>query len=138
MSSFQQVNSIINGAQPLSALDANTTWTIVNSTVAATSTTMYSTYAIVNATIDAYTADTTNLFDGSTDDALKRLNNASNDTDDGIQKRDHVFDRTDVRVIFIIIYSLVFCCCFFGEYICIKKINSDDLNVCYAHTLDFI
>lgn len=30
-------------------------------------------------------------------------------------KRDFVFDRTDVRVIFITLYSLVFCCCFFGE-----------------------
>lgn len=32
------------------------------------------------------------------------------------QKRDFVFDRTDVRVLFITLYSLVFCCCFFGEY----------------------
>lgn len=31
------------------------------------------------------------------------------------QKRDFVFDRTDVRVIFITLYSLVFCCCFFGK-----------------------
>lgn len=30
-------------------------------------------------------------------------------------KRDFVFDRTDVRVIFITLYSLVFCCCFFGK-----------------------
>lgn len=32
------------------------------------------------------------------------------------QKRDFVFDRTDVRVLFITLYSLVFCCCFFGKY----------------------
>lgn len=34
------------------------------------------------------------------------------------QKRDFVFDRTDVRVLFITLYSLVFCCCFFGKYFC--------------------
>ncbi len=32
------------------------------------------------------------------------------------QKRDFVFDRTDVKVLFITLYSLVFCCCFFGKY----------------------
>lgn len=31
-------------------------------------------------------------------------------------KRDFVFDRTDVRVIFITLYSMVFCCCFFGKF----------------------
>lgn len=38
-----------------------------------------------------------------------------NFTDTG-GKRDFVFDRTDVRVIFITLYSMVFCCCFFGKY----------------------
>lgn len=35
---------------------------------------------------------------------------------DDAEKRDFVFDRTDVRVIFISLYSLVFCGCFIGEY----------------------
>lgn len=30
--------------------------------------------------------------------------------------KEFIFDRTDVRVIFITLYSLVFCCCFFGKY----------------------
>lgn len=30
--------------------------------------------------------------------------------------REFIFDRTDVRIIFITLYSLVFFCCFFGEY----------------------
>lgn len=29
---------------------------------------------------------------------------------------DYIFDRTDVRAIFITMYTLVFCCCFFGKY----------------------
>lgn len=29
--------------------------------------------------------------------------------------KEFVFDRTDVRIVFITLYSLVFCCCFFGE-----------------------
>lgn len=112
MSSFsrQQINNHINGTQPSSVIDVNTTVAIVDPT------SIYTMYAVLNATIDAYTADTTNLFDISNDDVFKRLDNASNDTDDGPLKRDHVFDRTDVRAIFIIMYSLVFCCCFFGEY----------------------
>lgn len=36
-------------------------------------------------------------------------------------KRDYVFDRTDVRVIFVTLYSAVFCCCFFGK--CLKLHN---------------
>lgn len=35
--------------------------------------------------------------------------------DEELFKKDFVFDRTDVRVIFITMYTLVFCCCFFGE-----------------------
>lgn len=38
------------------------------------------------------------------------LANCSNE-----QYDEYVFDRTDVRVLFIILYSLVFCCCFFGK-----------------------
>lgn len=29
---------------------------------------------------------------------------------------DYIFDRTDVRAVFITLYTLVFCCCFFGEF----------------------
>lgn len=128
MASFnlQQINNIVNGTQGSSVIDVNTTVAIVDPTA------LYSMYAVVNATIDAYaaasatasaTADTTNLFDISNDDVLKRLDaSANNDTDDGgLLRENHVFDRTDVRAIFIIMYSLVFCCCFFGEY----KLNCD-------------
>lgn len=31
-------------------------------------------------------------------------------------QKEFIFDRKDVRVIFITLYSLVFCCCFFGKY----------------------
>lgn len=112
----QQINNVVNETQASSSVIdvSNTTVAIVDPT------SIYSMYAVLNATIDAYTADTTNLFDISNDDVFKRLDNANNDTDDGLLKRDHVFDRTDVRAIFIIMYSLVFCCCFFGEY----KLNS--------------
>lgn len=121
MSSFnrQQINSIANGTQGSSVIDVNTTVGIVDPT------TMYSMYAVLNATIDAYAAasatasaaDSTNSYDTSNDDVLKRFETATNDTDDdGLLRENHVFDRTDVRAIFIIMYSLVFCCCFFGEY----------------------
>lgn len=31
-------------------------------------------------------------------------------------KDEFIFDRTDVRAIFITLYTIVFCCCFFGKY----------------------
>lgn len=48
---------------------------------------------------------------------MPNTNNISNYTliDDEPIKKDFVFDRTDVRVIFITMYTLVFCCCFFGK-----------------------
>lgn len=121
MSSFnrQQINNIVNGTHgSTSVIDVNTTVASVDPTA------MYSMYTALNATIDAYagssatvTADTTNLFDISNEDVFKRLDATGNDTDDdGLLRENHVFDRTDVRAIFIIMYSLVFCCCFFGEY----------------------
>jgi hypothetical protein len=30
--------------------------------------------------------------------------------------KEFIFDRLDVRIIFITLYSLVFCCCFFGKF----------------------
>lgn len=33
------------------------------------------------------------------------------------EQREYIFDRKEVRIIFITLYSLVFCCCFFGEYV---------------------
>lgn len=32
-----------------------------------------------------------------------------------IVHKEYIFDRKEVRIIFIILYSIVFCCCFFGE-----------------------
>lgn len=48
---------------------------------------------------------------------MQNAGNVSNSTllDDEPFKKDFVFDRTDVRVIFITMYTLVFCCCFFGK-----------------------
>lgn len=40
-----------------------------------------------------------------------------NDSDNLLEEddREYIFDRTDVRIIFITLYTLVFCCCFFGK-----------------------
>lgn len=43
-----------------------------------------------------------------------------NDSLDDMSAEDaseYIFDRTDVRIIFITLYTMVFCCCFFGKYI---------------------
>lgn len=37
------------------------------------------------------------------------------DEEDAEKASEYIFDRTDVRIIFITLYTLVFCCCFFGE-----------------------
>lgn len=37
------------------------------------------------------------------------------DEEDADNTSEYIFDRTDVRIIFITLYTIVFCCCFFGE-----------------------
>lgn len=49
---------------------------------------------------------------------------SSNDTF-SMTTREYIFDRKEVRYVFITLYSLVFCFCFFGEY---KKEFKGDLN----------
>lgn len=77
---------------------------------------------LFNTTSDYYYKNTTNLFESNfANDTVINIdnNNGTNQTiadDEELFKRDHVFDRTDVRVIFITMYSLVFCCCFFGKF----------------------
>uniref|UniRef100_A0A336MFZ5 CSON011805 protein n=1 Tax=Culicoides sonorensis TaxID=179676 RepID=A0A336MFZ5_CULSO len=44
------------------------------------------------------------------------------DTTDDVHK-EFIFDRTDVRIIFITLYSLVFCCCFFGNLLVILVVT---------------
>ncbi|KAH8273816.1 hypothetical protein KR044_001151 [Drosophila immigrans] len=36
---------------------------------------------------------------------------------------EYIFDRTDVRIIFITLYTLVFCCCFFGNLLVILVVT---------------
>lgn len=40
---------------------------------------------------------------------------STNLTDFTYEPKEYIFDRKEVRIIFITLYSLVFCCCFFGE-----------------------
>lgn len=42
-----------------------------------------------------------------------------NVTEYSYEDDDFIFDRTDVRAIFITLYTIVFCCCFFGEFLSI-------------------
>ncbi|XP_077283200.1 trissin receptor-like isoform X2 [Arctopsyche grandis] len=50
------------------------------------------------------------------------LNNSFADSGDEILD-DYIFDRTDVRAIFITLYTLVFCCCFFGNLLVILVVT---------------
>lgn len=75
---------------------------------------------LLNTTADDYYKNSTNLFESIFTDAnaISYDSNRTNHTitdDEELFKRDHAFDRTDVRVIFITMYALVFCCCFFGK-----------------------
>ncbi|XP_055381874.1 trissin receptor isoform X2 [Condylostylus longicornis] len=61
------------------------------------------------------------LLNNSTDEQyIIKLHETNNELDENDElfapgaKRDFVFDRTDVKIIFITLYSLVFCCCFFA------------------------
>lgn len=46
------------------------------------------------------------------------------DLDGDIRQKEFVFDRTDVRIIFVTLYSLVFGCCFFGKCL-LRKVEDE-------------
>lgn len=76
--------------------------------------TTYAIHTEFNTTVEP---NITRLLDIPLNGVFSDFDNHSNGTlVDDLLKRDHVFDRADVRAIFTVIYSLVFCCCFFGEY----------------------
>ncbi|XP_068150884.1 trissin receptor isoform X2 [Drosophila tropicalis] len=45
------------------------------------------------------------------------------DEEDAEKASEYIFDRTDVRVIFITLYTIVFCCCFFGNLLVILVVT---------------
>ncbi|XP_045520882.1 trissin receptor-like [Pieris brassicae] len=53
--------------------------------------------------------------------ALK--NSTANESEFNLQNEEFIFDRTDVRAIFITLYTLVFCCCFFGNLLVILVVT---------------
>lgn len=75
---------------------------------------------VLNMTSEFYN-NTTSLYGNSSDDSSGKhfdTHTTANQTidDDRDLQHDHAFQRTDVRVVFISMYTLVFCFCFFGEY----------------------
>uniref|UniRef100_A0A1I8Q6N3 G-protein coupled receptors family 1 profile domain-containing protein n=1 Tax=Stomoxys calcitrans TaxID=35570 RepID=A0A1I8Q6N3_STOCA len=48
---------------------------------------------------------------------------AFDDMEDVKDPKDYIFDRTDVRIIFITLYTMVFCCCFFGNLLVILVVT---------------
>ncbi|CAK1603140.1 unnamed protein product [Parnassius mnemosyne] len=47
------------------------------------------------------------------------LNSTLNEDENLLNNDEYIFDRTDVRAIFITLYTIVFCCCFFGNLLVI-------------------
>ncbi|KAH8404348.1 hypothetical protein KR222_002883, partial [Zaprionus bogoriensis] len=45
------------------------------------------------------------------------------DEEDADNTSEYIFDRTDVRIIFITLYTIVFCCCFFGNLLVILVVT---------------
>ncbi|BFF93499.1 trissin receptor [Drosophila madeirensis] len=45
------------------------------------------------------------------------------DEEDAANASEYIFDRTDVRIIFITLYTIVFCCCFFGNLLVILVVT---------------
>lgn len=75
--------------------------------------------ALFNTTVDYLYSNTTKLYGNHYDDNNQTIAHANQTIgEEELLKKDHVFDRTDVRVIFITMYTLVFCCCFFGKCWC--------------------
>lgn len=75
-----------------------------------------------------------NVTGGAVDNDGNYFNGTYLYDDDGSDSDVHkefIFDRTDVRVIFITLYSLVFCCCFFGKCL----INTSFILSYYINTI---
>lgn len=55
----------------------------------------------------------------NTDAGIYDIANISkkNSSQYSIEDDEFIFDRTDVRAIFITLYTIVFCCCFFGKLV---------------------
>lgn len=93
--------------------------------------------------IDIYNATIlSRMVNGSSGSGIgsNNFSNSSFTDDDEPFKKDFVFDRTDVRVIFITMYTLVFCCCFFGKYkqpYFSVQMNNEPNNLKKEHTLKF-
>ncbi|KPI93804.1 Orexin receptor type 2 [Papilio xuthus] len=50
-------------------------------------------------------------------------NSTIGDDADSFIEDEYIFDRTDVRAIFITLYTIVFCCCFFGNLLVILVVT---------------
>ncbi|XP_013181087.1 PREDICTED: allatostatin-A receptor-like [Papilio xuthus] len=50
-------------------------------------------------------------------------NSTIDDDADSFIEDEYIFDRTDVRAIFITLYTIVFCCCFFGNLLVILVVT---------------
>ncbi|XP_055852605.1 trissin receptor isoform X2 [Episyrphus balteatus] len=65
----------------------------------------------------------TQLYPGSSSFITNQSYNLSGVYIDEEPTGEYVFDRTDVRVIFITLYTMVFCCCFFGNLLVILVVT---------------
>ncbi|GLV45755.1 Trissin receptor [Carabus blaptoides fortunei] len=59
----------------------------------------------------------------TTNSSLIFYNGSWNNASDPASPDEYLFDRTDVRVIFITLYTIVFCCCFFGNLLVILVVT---------------
>lgn len=65
---------------------------------------------------------------GSQDDNESMASNNTMDYEFELP-REYIFDRKEVRIIFITLYSLVFCCCFFGECQSVYLVNIFEMKI---------
>ncbi|CAK1549898.1 unnamed protein product [Leptosia nina] len=70
----------------------------------------------------SYYTETFNSTKNENDDDLGNTTTA-NESEFNLQNEEFIFDRTDVRAIFITLYTLVFCCCFFGNLLVILVVT---------------
>lgn len=77
---------------------------------------MYDNVSVIRRSMFNFIENTTefgNVIYSSDDDTETFMMNGS---DNKNEPKEYIFDRKEVRVIFVTLYSLVFCCCFFGEF----------------------
>ncbi|XP_075150023.1 trissin receptor [Haematobia irritans] len=96
---------------------------MVTFTTTTTTQSSMSLYTDIDVLLPFYQNETTTNQNNSHNGSGVTNDEGFDDLEDIKDPKDYIFDRTDVRIIFITLYTIVFCCCFFGNLLVILVVT---------------